>query len=52
LTDFGKARELVFPDVSSASFEAWQKPQNAFISKTHLFPSLDLSSHSLISPEE
>jgi hypothetical protein len=32
--------ELVFPNVSSASFEAWRKPQNAFISKTHLFPSL------------
>jgi hypothetical protein len=32
--------ELVFLNVSSASFEVWQKPQNACISKTHLFPSI------------
>ena len=29
-----------FSEGSSASFEAWWKPQNAFISKTHLLPSL------------
>jgi hypothetical protein len=32
--------ELVFPN-ANASFEAWQKPQNAFISKKHLFPVLE-----------
>jgi hypothetical protein len=31
---------LVFPNVCSASFETSRKPQNAFISKTHFFPSL------------